>query len=282
MYSSKDDLKSILSECTFNNIIDRIHFFSEEFLGTPYMPLPLGEGEHAEFNQSPLYRFDGFDCTTFVETVCALAMSISEKEFEFNINNLRYKNGDVTFETRNHFPSLDWVPNNIQFGFFEEITFKIVDSDQLQFASTLIDRVGWYSKLSEKHIYLPQLLEEERTEKLNQLKRRAPDERPQYAEIPYIPISLILEDNKILERIPNGSILNIIRLDWDITEKIGTRMNVSHQGFVLKFRDKIVLRHASTTYGNQVTDVPLFDYLNEYKDHDTIKGIHLLKVQRLF
>ncbi|WP_048875613.1 N-acetylmuramoyl-L-alanine amidase-like domain-containing protein [Candidatus Coxiella mudrowiae] len=55
----------------------RIVFISNQFLGKPYLPGALGEGEEGQFDetplyQTPLYRTDYFDCLTLVNTVCAL------------------------------------------------------------------------------------------------------------------------------------------------------------------------------------------------------------------
>ncbi len=53
----------------------RVEAISELFLGVPYKLGALGEGPGGEFDRDPLIRFDAFDCTTFVETVMALALN---------------------------------------------------------------------------------------------------------------------------------------------------------------------------------------------------------------
>ena len=67
----------------FNQSID---LTSAYFINTPYKLGPLGEGPEGLFDQDPLYSFDVFDCTTFVETVMALHYSKNMDEFKKNIS----------------------------------------------------------------------------------------------------------------------------------------------------------------------------------------------------
>src|SRR5689334_12811715 len=46
------------------NLEARLNFASAYFIGKPYQLFPLGEGPTAQFDQSPLYRTDVFDCMT--------------------------------------------------------------------------------------------------------------------------------------------------------------------------------------------------------------------------
>ena len=87
----------ILASCARHTTI------GEQYLGTPYLRNPLGEGVAPDTD--PLIRFDAFDCTTFVET--ALANGDVKK-----LNKIRYKNGEIDFLNRNHFVESEWIPNN--------------------------------------------------------------------------------------------------------------------------------------------------------------------------
>ena len=86
-----------------NKKIDKINYYSSLFKGKVYQNSPLGEGKNGKYDKDDLYRFDKFDCLTFVETVLALTISSNFNEFKKNINNIRYKNGKVKFSSRNHF-----------------------------------------------------------------------------------------------------------------------------------------------------------------------------------
>ncbi|WP_157843805.1 N-acetylmuramoyl-L-alanine amidase-like domain-containing protein [Candidatus Coxiella mudrowiae] len=89
----------------------RIVFISNHFLGKPYLPGVLGEGEEGQFDETPppLYRRDYFDCLTLVNTVCALPLALSEKKDDFlsNILAFNYYNAIPCYENRFHFTSVD-------------------------------------------------------------------------------------------------------------------------------------------------------------------------------
>jgi hypothetical protein len=85
------------------------------FLGSRYLGDPLGEGLSGQYDQDDLYRFDGFDCTTFVETIMALAGASDFEHFERRMNAIRYEAGRIEFTARNHFPSCS--PQNYCPGF---------------------------------------------------------------------------------------------------------------------------------------------------------------------
>ncbi|MCK4608194.1 MAG: DUF1460 domain-containing protein, partial [Gammaproteobacteria bacterium] len=107
------------------DITKRVIVDSGFFLGAPYHIGALGEGEMATFDQSPLYRTDVFDCQTFVSTVLALAESKNIIEFRRNIVRIRYKDGETSYFSRNHFTSVDWNKNNKLNGYLKDITRKI-------------------------------------------------------------------------------------------------------------------------------------------------------------
>ena len=56
-----------------DDLLTRLTVISEYFKGRPYVLGNLGEGSQGKYDQEPLYRTDVFDCTTYVETVIALA-----------------------------------------------------------------------------------------------------------------------------------------------------------------------------------------------------------------
>ncbi|MCP4645627.1 MAG: DUF1460 domain-containing protein [bacterium] len=81
-------------------------------LGTPYAPGPLGEGPDGEFDKDPLVDFTKVDCVTYVEQSLALAAARSYDEAVDVLQAIRYREGVVSFEARNHFAIADWVANN--------------------------------------------------------------------------------------------------------------------------------------------------------------------------
>lgn len=81
-------------------------------LGTPYFDGPLGEGPGAKYDPDPLMDLTRVDCVTFIEQTIALAASSTYKEAFDLLQKIRYKNGEIAFERRNHFMEADWIPNN--------------------------------------------------------------------------------------------------------------------------------------------------------------------------
>ena len=84
----------------------------ERSLGTPYDPGPLGEGPGGKYDADPIVDFSRVDCVTFVEQSLALAASKSRAEAVELLQRIRYKDGVIDYETRNHFMETDWFPNN--------------------------------------------------------------------------------------------------------------------------------------------------------------------------
>lgn len=92
------------------------------FLGTPYVANTLEkEPERLVVNLREL------DCTTFVETVFALAKTVKSGDIAFNnfCNNLqkiRYRNGVIEdYTSRLHYSS-DWIYDNEQRGILKNVT----------------------------------------------------------------------------------------------------------------------------------------------------------------
>ncbi|MBR1544749.1 MAG: DUF1460 domain-containing protein, partial [Alphaproteobacteria bacterium] len=101
----------IMKNAFADSFHDKILSVSSKFMGQPYLLNPLGEEN--SFDSKPLYREDFFDCLTFVETV--LANVFSTNNLIQTMNEIRYKDGIVSFETRNHFQNPDWLKNNSKY-----------------------------------------------------------------------------------------------------------------------------------------------------------------------
>ena len=83
-------------------------------------------------------------------------------------------------------------------------------------------------------------------------------------------------DQFVFSQISNGAIIEIVRPNWRLTEKIGTNLHVSHLGFVFTgINNDIVFRHASSDKG-KVVEVSLIDYLRNCLSSKTIQGINVL------
>ena len=264
-----------------SEMVERLSVFSAEFIGLPYGSTgPLGEGVSGRYDQDPLFRFDTFDCTTFVETVVSLALSGNADAFEVSMNRIRYEGGEVEFLKRNHFPSLQWIPNNLSNGIFDEANSKVLPEADQSLAQALVDIGGWLRKSGPGLIQVPGLNASERSERGLELQGQADRFSPVQATLKYLPISRLLKEPSLLKRIPDGAIINFVRPNWDLTATAGTRMNVSHQGFVFQTSKGVRLRHASVGGEKKVVDVSLLQYLKAFENHPTMKGIHLLTLRQ--
>ena len=260
---------------------NRIEIFSASFLGLPYGDGgPLGEGETGRYDQDPLYRFDTFDCTTFVETILSLALTRDVFSFEKKMDEIRYESAQVEYLKRNHFPSLQWIPNNIKNGTLLEINHLLLPASQRRMAEAVINLPGWLKKIKLEEIRAPYATEGERLLLLEELRSYSSQYAPVIARLDYLPIPALVANPSLLKKIPHGTVVNFVRPNWDLTDIAGTHMNVSHQGFIFQTKSGTVLRHASSSSEKQVIEVPFYDYLKKFVNHPTLKGIHLMVVNQ--
>ena len=257
------------------SITARLDLISKIFIGLPYgQGGPLGEGPDGRYDQDPLYRFDTFDCTTYVETIMALALARDVNEFENHLDKIRYENGDVDYLKRNHFTDLQWIPFNIENGYMTEINSVV--TSQIKIAQAVINFPNWLRTIKISEIKVPMASESERAELLEELHSLASNYQSSIARVNYLEINMLVKKPLLLNKIPTGTIVNFVRPNWDLTDVIGTHQNISHQGFLFKKGNIVYLRHASTT--GKVMEVPFIQYLKKFENHATMKGIHLMSL----
>ena len=259
---------------------DRILDLGESLIGVPYVAGPLGEGPLGRYDRNPLFRFDGFDCTTFVETLTALSISDSWDDFQASLNRIRYKDGEVSFVARNHFTDLDWIPNNVRAGIYRDIT-EILAPGRTLVARAVIDKPAWYAKMPATRVQIPDLSEEGKQMLLVELRAEGLRFSPEEATVPYIPLAALFgpDGGAIFDRIPSGSVVDIVRPNWDLVALIGTHLNISHQGFAVRKNGVLYFLEASDVL-KSVTMVPMADYLRPYLASPTIKGINVLEIAK--
>lgn len=283
--SAEQDIEIIYNQLNSQSELtssERLDFISQFFLNKPYRLGPLGEGEKARFDQYPLYRTDGFDCITYVETVLAIYSSSDVPSFRENIINIRYLEGNVSYISRKHFPSTDWNPSNQRQHYLNDITAFIVDKNNspvYQIASAVIDKPSFYDHLDQSSIRLKSNNEQLNAQRLQELKKMGGNTQATLGTIPYIPLTALYSTEgkareSVFNQIPDGSIIEIIRPNWDLTDQIGTHQNVSHIGFVFRKNDILIFRDASSLK-QKVSNTPLSEYLKKYLESPTIKGINI-------
>ncbi len=97
----------------------RIDFFSNAFIGRPYIDCSLGGGPALDEVFSA--TLGAFDCVTYLETVLALSVSSSLSRFAEELRQMRYDSGLIDWRHRNHY-MLDWVRINKERGRILDIT----------------------------------------------------------------------------------------------------------------------------------------------------------------
>lgn len=233
---------------------ERLDEVSRGFLGVPYKLGPLGEGPKGEFDRDPLVRYDQFDCTTYVETVAALALEPDRAKAEKLLQRLRYEKGRISFETRRHFTSADWVPGLVKEGWLEDVT-RAVAGEKTRTASKTIKKADWYRSMSTSSLEgfagAPAAELERRASALRERGRSLPDET---ATLPYLPIESLPE---LLDKIPSGTIANLVR--EDLPDK---PVMVTHQVFLFDKGGRKVVRHAAS--GKKVQEEDALAYFYKY------------------
>lgn len=280
---NKTDLtiNQLLNSVRNLSLEQRIVSLSEQLLQKPYVLEPVGEGPTGQYNQEPLYRVDVFDCVTYVDSVLALALANNLREFQNNYQKINYYNGEIAFTKRCHFTDADWVPNNIKNGFIKDITQQVVGTDTLAIAKANIDRKNWYQHLPLDRIKIPNISATQQTAKLKQLHDEGLNQPTTQTSTQFIPLTQLLSNSKpnlkIINKIPNGTIILFVRENPRLIKEIGTETTIAHLGFVIWKNDKAYVRAASSLKG-QTIDLPLVNYLQGYLHGSTLKGIALYQV----
>lgn len=268
------------------SIETKVAIYSAAFLGKPSVHAALGEGPNAKFDKSPLYRMDVFDCNTYAATVLALAESKNLAEFKNNIVKINYKNQNATYENRNHFAEVDWDAKNQKNGYLRDVTLLIKDNagkPVAKVANATIAKPAWFAMKKADSIKVFTPLSETETKRrvvaLQAIKNKVKSED---VMVRYIPFTALFDAQKVpnaavFDQIPSGSLIQIVRPNWDLTSTIGTHLNISHMGFAIRDERGLIFRDASALV-DKVRDIPLHEYLKICMEKPTIKGINVQKV----
>ncbi len=232
----------------------RLEAVTRPFLDAPYVLSPLGEGPGAVVDADPRLRFDAFDCTTFVETALALALSSSMSQAQSTLDEIRYRGAQARFENRRHFPEAEWIPELRAAGLIEDIT-RAVGGDDVVVETKQLSLKVWKRA---RHKGLPELADSRipnGTFALDVWPLEAAAAHP--------------------ERIPSGTILHLVRADFG-----NVPVRVSHQALVLDVGGKKVVRHAADRLHHRVVDEPIDRFFARMKKYGKwpVTGVHLTRV----
>jgi hypothetical protein len=94
------------------NLRARIGEIARKNIGQPYELYLLGEFPYQTVDGQPLFSLEKSDCVVFAEHTYAMALSKSWPEFFWMLQRIRYKDGVIGVETRNHYTEVDWDVQN--------------------------------------------------------------------------------------------------------------------------------------------------------------------------
>ena len=222
----------------------RIAAFSERALGTPYAADSLGEGSGAACDADPLIDLSRVDCVTFCEQVLALTISGNYDEAFRNLQCIRYRDGIISFATRNHFVMADWLPHN-------QWLLKDITGDAgggvCKVMTKTIDRRGFAAARGCADGEWPEL---------------------QRMSIRYIPTPHL---PKTVQHLKGSELLVLI------TRREG--IFASHLGFIIKAGDgSMLFRHASSI-DKKVVDEPIEHLYRRIAQDRQIAGFALIAVR---
>ena len=120
---------------------------------------------------------------------------------------------------------------------------------------------------------------DQKRKRLKELRQIGQTLSSEQVETPYLSINLILNNwDDFLKKLNGIYIINIVRPNWKMKRKVGTDLNISHQGILVSKNGVPTMIHASTS--GKVVQVSLKKYLGWFKNSSFVKGINLLQINQ--
>ncbi|MBR5332804.1 MAG: DUF1460 domain-containing protein [Muribaculaceae bacterium] len=231
----------------------RISFIAKKFLGLPYVAHTLeGNIEMLTVN------IDQLDCTTFVETVIAMAYTVGEgrtswRDYVHNLEQIRYRGGDLDgYSSRLHYIS-DWITDNQYRGNITEVSAEFPD------ASHKIKTIDFMTSHRKSYKALSDSIE---FQKIKNIEIGYHNHR-----FPYIKTASLR--NKLVRKYLQEG--DIIALCTNIDG-----LDVSHMGLITMVNGVPHLMHASMKAMKVIIDpLPIHKYLQNSKSLIGIRVIRL-------
>lgn len=234
-------------------------WYARQLIGTPYV------GQTLEVNKKEqlVVNLRQLDCTTFVETAIALALthrqgSLRFEDYRRNLTRIRYRDGHLNgYPSRNHYFT-QWIASNERQG--------IVSERKLPAAISRTQVIDIHYMSRNPHLY-PML----RGDSLAQVEIRKYEKEYEGKQVRYVPLAQLDQSpSSGLGVIQDGDILAIV------TRKDG--LDTSHIGFALWGKDnRLHLLNASQIHKKVVLEpMTLFQYM---KKHPSQLGVRVIEVK---
>ncbi len=218
------------------SIGERIGAVSELFLDRPYQDGCAGEGRG--YDPDPPARYDVFDCVTFIEEVLALALAPDPAWVAWYRTQLRFEDGEPSYEARNHFFVMQWIGNNLRAGFLEDVT-------------TSLGEVTWIDRIIDSGTY----------DRWRRRDRFPLDDEQLPTGTMRLPVLTLDAAAAAVDRIPPGSLIVTVRIPLDHIPIV-----VSHVGITVP-ADQPTMRHATRMGDGRVRDDDLAWYIEHLRSY---------------
>ena len=232
-------------------------YYARRLLGVPYVThtLEVNDREQLVVNLRQL------DCTTLVETVCALTLCAREgrgdyRSFCRHLQQLRYRKGQLNgYPSRLHYFS-DWITDNEEMGIVREISsvrspFTAIQTLDINYMST---HPQAYKALRSHPGMAEQIAVQEKM--LTGRKYR------------YIPKKQVADTKALKSVVKDGDIIAIT------CSRPG--LDIAHLGFAVWHEDGLHLLNASQSHKKVVEEsMTLSDYLKKHPSHTGIRVVRL-------
>lgn len=261
-YQRQDSLKvvKLLSQGAKQRVKDKkelMTYYGNQLKGVPYVPATLEVNKREQL----VVNLRQMDCTTFVETVLALAMTTAQgsqrwTDYCKNLTKIRYENGVMKeYPSRNHY-FIWWVESNEMMGIVKRITGTgtSIFKPQNIFIDWMSTHSDSYPMLKGNKQFIREIAEHEK--------------RTNGKVMMYIPRANLGLSQKKMKYVENGDILAIC------TKKKG--LDTTHIGIAEWGSDgKLHLLNASQIHKKVVLEsMTLQQYM---KKHPTQLGVWVIK-----
>lgn len=231
-------------------------YYARRLRGIPYVAKTLDRNSHERL----VVNLRELDCTTYVETVLALAVCTDSHLTDFGsycdiLRQIRYQDGIVSYASRLHYFT-GWITDNMRMGFVYEIQepnppFSGVQTVRTDYMSR---HPQYYPMLCQNPSLVRNISDMEKS--LTGLRRR------------YIPKSDIADTPLFRKTIHDGDIIAIV------TSKSG--LDTSHIGIAVWHKDGLHMLNASQIH-HKVVEEPML--LRTYmQKHPSQVGIRIVRV----
>ena len=248
---------------------DRVIKTADFFINREVSLDPLGEG--FGLDPDPLISTTKFDCTTFVEVVLAISLSKNEDSIIQNLNQIRYKDGKVSYYNRNHFMVSDWIPENIKTGLIlPDLMNNVFPKEALKRGRRRLNKTTWFF-----HRVIDLLDKKGKGPKeIIAALDEVPESNGRKEETNFLRANYFRDNTgKMYTMLPKVSVIMFIRNMPNIPTL------VTHMGLLVKEDAKLNLYHAPRRRPWRVSKELLEDYFKEMDQHRApIQGLLLYKI----